>query len=382
MGGLWVRLVDPPWIGQRHAVFVPVIDSHVDLDPVPDFVERILRRIFYDPHPSTGVDRALQRYVSQVSYGKASLAATVTDVVVSNTPDTMGAARKSIPEDNPYDVVVAVLSSGGPDRDAWAWWDNTPISGIGDFCRVNLDEGLGTWAMEITHSLTSFGDLYNFNPHLGPFDNMACNCGTHPSVHTLVHLQWLAQSAVAVKADHGEDVYTLHPVGLSQPAPPGHVMAVRTPARSGSTYYMVEARIRSDPYESPSYASSGIPTEGVIVYEVADKLEVYLRTPSALKVGESFSPEAGLDIAVIRERYGDFRVTVDRHLEANERLVPHVRFDPVGVADTHVRSVDLVPQFTGPTGAGTFVFTQSPVAGTIVDVGAVVRMTTRRGPTP
>jgi len=85
---------------------------------------------------------------------------------------------------------------------------------------------------------------------------------------------------------------------------------------------------------------------------------------------------------VTRQRYGDFRITVDRHLEQNERMVPLVRYMPVAVADQHVRAVDLVPQFTGPTGSGTFVFSQSPLGGTIVTQGSTVRMTMRSGRTP
>ena len=156
--------MDPPWLGQRHAVFVPVLNSQIDVNPAPSFVERVLQRVFYDPDPVTQVDRSLQRYIAEVSYGRASLAATVTDVVVAGSPDTMGAARNSIPANNTYDVVVAVLPSGGPDRGGWAWIDNPPVSGIGDFCRVNLEEGLGVWAMEIMHCLTGFMDLYNFDP--------------------------------------------------------------------------------------------------------------------------------------------------------------------------------------------------------------------------
>jgi len=359
-----------------------VLDSHVDIKPVPKFFERVLERVFYDPDPVTHVDRSLQRYISQISYGRASLAATVTEPVTADSPDTMGAARRSIPDDNPYDVVVAVLPSGGPDRGGFAWIDNPPISGIGDFCRVNLDVNLGVWAMEVMHCLTGFLDLYNHQPHPGRFDNMACSCGTHPSVHTLVYLQWLAQSAVTLKADHGLDTYYLHPVGLSQPPPPGHAMAIKIPARSGSTYFLVEARIQSDPYERPSYASDGVPSEGVVVYEVAGQYEVYLRSDSALALNSTFSPEPGLDIAVTRQRYGDFRVTVNRHLTANERMVPIVRFNSVQTADLQVRAADLVPQFSGPSGAASFVFSQAPQGGTIVDVGSTVRMTTRIGLPP
>jgi hypothetical protein len=374
--------MDPPWLGQRHAVFVPVRDSRVDPDPVPDFVQRTLERVFYDPDPTTGVDRSLQRYVSLVSYGKASLLGTVTEVVTANSPDTMGAARRSIPANNPYDVVVAVLPSGGADRGGWAWVDYPPISGIGDFCRVNLGEDLGTWAMEIMHCLTGFMDLYNFEPHPDRFDNMACACGTHPSTHTLVHLQWLPASSVTRKDDRGQDIYYLHPVGLSQPPPPGHTMAVRIPGRNQPNYFLVEARIRCDDYERPSYASEGIPSEGVVVYEVAGQYEVYLRTSTALGVGASFSPERGLDISVTRERYGNFRITANRHLEQDERMVPFVRFVPVGVADHQVRAADLVPMFAGPTGADTYVFGQSPQAGSIAAEGSTVRMTTRSGRIP
>jgi hypothetical protein len=317
-----------------------------------------------------------------VSYGRASLTATVTDVVVSNTPDTMGAARRSIPTKNDYDVVVAVLPSGGPDRGGWAWIDNEPISGIGDFCRVNLMESLGVWSMEVMHCLTGFMDLYNATPHPGRFDNMACSCGTHPSVHTLVHLQWLSQSSVVTKADHGQDTYRIRPVGLTQPPPPGHCMAIKIPARSGTTYFMVEARVRSDPYERRSYASSGLPSEGIVIYEVAGKHEVYLRTAQALGASVTFSPEPGLDITVVEQRPEAFEVLVNRHLAANERMVPHVRFDPVSIADRQIRGEGLVPHFKGPTGRNTYVFSQAPLGGTIVQAGSTVNMVTRKGLTP
>jgi hypothetical protein len=159
-------------------------------------------------------------------------------------------------------------------------------------------------------------------------------------------------------------------------------MAVRIPARSGSTYFLVEARIRSDPYEGPSYASSGIPSEGVVVYEVAGKHEVYLRSLVALELNDTLSPEPGLEITVTDRRPGDIQVTVNRHLGANERMVPAVRFSPVTVADHAVRAAQLMPQFNGSTGVNTFVFTQAPLAGTIVAVGSTVQMTTRKGPTP
>ena len=53
----------------------------------------------------------------------------------------------------------------------------------GFWSRFVMAEGVGTWAMELTHSIAGLLDLYtHLVPHdLGNFDNMACNCGTHPS---------------------------------------------------------------------------------------------------------------------------------------------------------------------------------------------------------
>lgn len=373
--------MEPPWLGQRSAIFVPVLDSRIDTSPPDDFVEQVFRRVFFDSGPSN-VDRSLQRYISTVSYGKASLAATVGGVVTSNTPDTMGAARRAVPAPNNFDVVVAVLLSGGMNRGGWAWIDNPPINGIGDFARVNLEEGLGTWAMEIMHCLTEFMDLYNFRPHLDRFDNMACACGTHPSVYTKTSLNWLPATSIALKTGPGVDSYDLHAVGSPQPTPPGRRMAVRIPARGGASYFMVEARNRSDQYERRSYASKGIESEGVIVYEVVDKYEVYLRTATALKVGESFT-SSGFDVRVVRQQPGGFQIAVNIQLGANERFVPHVQFDPKNLAQQRVLAADLVPKFIEPHGGrGTFVFSQKPLGGRILNVGDSVEMRLRRGQVP
>jgi hypothetical protein len=48
----------------------------------------------------------------------------------------------------------------------------------------------------------------------------------------------------------------------------------------------------------------------VVVYELADKYEVYLRTDQALVVNSTFSPEPGLEIAVTQQWFGGFEVTV------------------------------------------------------------------------
>jgi hypothetical protein len=99
-------------------------------------------------------------------------------------------------------------------------------------------------------------------------------------------------------------------------------------------------------------------------------------------MNDIFSPEPGLDITVTRARQRYFRVSVNRHLATNERMVPPVRFTPTNLASQRIQAAGLVPQFTGPTGLNAFVFTQTPTGGTIVAVGSTVRMTTRKGPTP
>ena len=105
-------------------------------------------------------------------------------------------------------------------------------------------------------------------------------------------------------------------------------MAVRIPGRDGGNQYMVEARLRSDQYDRPSFASAGVPSEGVIVYEVAGKTEVYLRTPNALGVGDTFtaSGDDRLEVSVTGQLVNGFTVAVTIPLAADERTVPLVRF--------------------------------------------------------
>lgn len=67
----------------------------------------------------------------------------------------------------------------------------------------------------------------------------------------------------------------------------------------------------------------------------------------------------------------------------DDRIVPYVRFTPQAVAASDVRNADLAPHFTGPTGPGVaWVFTQSPVGGTVVSVGSTVDMVLKTGPIP
>ena len=65
---------------------------------------------------------------------------------------------------------AAIVMLGGPGAGSTA----------GYWTRFVMQEPVGVWAMEFMHSLTGFGDLYPFGGNMGAFDEMACNCGTHP----------------------------------------------------------------------------------------------------------------------------------------------------------------------------------------------------------
>ena len=126
------------------------------------------------------------------------------------------------------------------------------------------------------------------------------------------------------------------------------------------------------------------PSEGVIVYEVVGKHEVYLVTETALAVGQTFSTDVGgFDVKVLDSSVGGFRISVDTHLGPDDRTVPFVKFMESDFAAGRVQPADLVAAFTGDTEAReSWVFTQSPAAGSIVRAGDTVTMQLRKGPVP
>jgi hypothetical protein len=302
-----------PWLGTRRVAFIPAINKQVDTTPPADFVTQVERRVFYDPDPQTGVDRSLRNYIHTISYGKAGLEGRVFPMATSPDADTVGAGLRSLPANDGYTLAVVVVPSGGRDRNGFAWIHAEPVNGVPNFARVNLMESLGTWGMELLHIATEFGDLYNVDPDMARYDNMACACGPHPSAHTKLEMQWLSQTAVRTNIGGLRSSYNLHAIGLLQPPPPGRVAAIRIPSRVSGNHFMVEARLGVDAYERSSAASSGIPRDGVIVYEVASKLKVYLRTPSGLAVGEKYEAPKGESFTVrVRSAIpGGFSVTVE-----------------------------------------------------------------------
>ncbi len=356
-----------PWIGGRRIGFVPVSNSAVDTSLPNDFEELALQRAFFDPDPASGVDRSLQAYIRTVSSGRAHIDGGMLPPVVSDGDDTMGAAIFSLPANHNLDCVVAVLPhASGPHRGGFAWWDSPEQNGITDFARVALftnstfsvSQNLGVWAMEVLHAVTHFGDLYNVSPQPGRFDVMACACATHPSSHTKAWMGWLHHFALQTHPIGSTRSYTLHAASLPQP-PPGRLTVVKVNSQVSPGHFLIEARLRTDIYESTGLQSvgAGIPAEGVVVYEDRGVTEVYLLA-SGMGLGDVFEePDEKLTVRVTGEVDSGFRVSVtsgepDRCSQL-EKQIAVLRADIDLETDIHIRKqlisalLEAISEFRG-----------------------------------
>jgi hypothetical protein len=303
------------WIGRKKLALVPL--SRTNANPPdqipPNWEDQIMRRVVFDPATGSGADQSLRAYIHAASSGRADLDAVVTPRQTANqqvVPVNFLAGQLGGQLQAQGFNAAAIVMLGGPGAGS---------SELGGFwARFVMAEGVGTWAMEFMHVLTGFADLYTFNGDLGNFDEMACNCGTHPSAYTKVAIGWLDASAIAVPSSQTAD-YKLHSVGLVQPPPSGRVAAVRI--GSQVPYLMVEARQRVDQFDA------SIPSEGVIVYRVqtSDPLgnaqngmaPIKLLTAIALKQGETFTSASGDTVKVTGTFAGGFAVRIT--LSANPR---------------------------------------------------------------
>lgn len=309
------------WIGSRRIAFIPVWNRNIDVPPPSDWISQIRARVFYDPDPTTGIDRSLQQYVRAASSGIAYIEGEIFPVVEAENDDTVGAGLASLPASHNYNHAVIILPhSAGQHRGGFAWFDGPATNGISNFARVamfsdpNLTnrKTLGVWMMEVLHITTSFGDLYFTSPMLGSFDVMACSCGAHPSAHTKSQIGWLHSNAIRTHTFGTRRTYSLHAISLAQPAPLWRSSAVRIESRQTTGHFIIEARLRNDVYESNSAISSGIPGEGVIIYEVQGITELYLRTLRPLNVGDVFEDsDEKLKVTVHAAEPGGFSVNVD-----------------------------------------------------------------------
>jgi hypothetical protein len=310
------------WTGSRRIAVIPVWNSQVDAQPAEDWSTQVRARLLYDPDPATGIDGSLQRYIQTVSSGLAYMRATIFPTVQANSSDTVGTGLMSLPPSHGFEYAMVVIPhSFGPNRGGFAWMNQSPpTNGFSNFCRVPMftDTGLtmipriGVWAMELLHTVTAFGDLYNVSPAMGNFDNMACSCGTHPSTHTKSLMGWIPESRAIRRHELNQTTrYSLHAVSRMQPPPPWRATAVWVPSNTSPFHFMIEARLGTDDYDGQSPVSSGVPSEGVVVYEVQDTTAVYLRTPTALKPGEQWEdPDEDLTVDVLGDQSDGFRIEV------------------------------------------------------------------------
>jgi hypothetical protein len=311
------------WVGRKKIAFIPVYRPNaIPPDIIPsDWENQIFQRVLFNPDPTIKADRSLRAYIHAASSGLADLDVVVMPMEVVTLPNAVVLPDALEPKlgpalrDQGFDAAALVMLGGAG--------SGTSQRG-GFWARFVMLENLGTWAMELMHVLTNFFDLYTLNGYddypfgdIGAFDEMSCNCGTHPSAYTKAAINWLDKSAIANHTGRAA-AYALHAVGLVQPPPSGRSTAVRI--GSEVPYLMVEARLMVDQFESKSQLEPGIPSQGVIVYRVQtsdpsgvpqnNKIPVSLLTPTALQVGQTFTPDSKVSISVTGTIAGGFMVAV------------------------------------------------------------------------
>jgi hypothetical protein len=294
-----------PWIGSANILFIPlIIEGRPEYDPPPaDFLEIIQRRVFFDPDPDTGEDGSITAYISTVSHGLASINATVSEPVTITEPSGSPTllAINAHPDAHLYEYLAVVYPPGPTGGQAQPGRINFFPPRTPNFTkarsRFRFDESLGTWAHEIMHNVVDMTDLYNNFDHPGRFDPMASSDGAHPTAYTKLQAGWYRSFAL----HRGRaSTYTLHAVGLSS-KPQERVRAVKVQADGSDRYLIIEARLKSDQFESGFFRSSGIPSEGVVIYEFAPRDDPWphpdtcgpwspleLRTDTALSAGQRF----------------------------------------------------------------------------------------------
>ena len=297
------------WIGRKKIAFVPVYRPNArPPDVIPaDWNSDILRRVLYDPDKTTGADKSLRTYIHAVSYGRADLDAVVMPMETVDQQDVPpnileGKLGSQLRDQGCSAAAIVMLGgTGAGTGEASGFW-----------ARFVMAEGVGVWAMELTHVLTGYWDLYIYLevPDWW-FDNMACACGTHPCAFTKAVIGWLDESAIA-QHPGGAVSYNLHSVGLVQPPPSGRSTAVRI--GSDVPYFMVEARQMVDQFDAI------IPNNGVIVYEVLSPDEspdpkvtqpnIQLRTRTPLTPGMIYTPNSAVTVSVEAAIPGGFSVLV------------------------------------------------------------------------
>lgn len=297
------------WIGPAQYLFIPLIVRNVDgyLSPPPNFQEFVERRVFYDPEPTTNRDLSISSYFVDVSYGRASLNARVSEPVLIDSEPADGnmtlAAIYAQSNSHLYEYLAVVYPANsrgageGMGGQVQTQYNppRTPNRTKGR-AQFKFGDADGIWAMEIMHSVTGIGDYYFGVNNPGGYDEMAATHAEHPSAYTKLLAGWLDSESVPFHSG-GTKTYALHAIALPHPAPAGRVAAVRVQAPGSNRYLIIEARLRSDRWdrgfsksdgvsEYLSTTQPGIPAEGVVIYEFSPKSDPW---PRYYNVG-AFSP--------------------------------------------------------------------------------------------
>ena len=216
--------------------------------------------------------------------------------------------------------MIVVFPPGIPNIRSWAFW-----GGIQATSYMFLDNPLGTWAMELLHMVTEFGDLYGpptdrpLSP--GNLDEMDTAGAMHPSTFTKLRMGWLDPGSVqVVDPQQGPSSYILHPLALLQPAPDGRVTALKISFSDRATHYLlVEVREWLDEYDrnTPGLAE-GIPIEGLAIYDVDETVwpPLWLKA-QGLKEGAAYEDDD--------QR---FKIEVDGHIAGGGYQVSVVSPEP------------------------------------------------------
>jgi PASTA domain len=374
------------WIGKKRVAFVPVDRGDLNEQPLPpNWRDLIEQRIYYWPDQLRGVDVSLRNYLYTTSQGRADIEGVVQEIYPLHQQDVpvdfLASELEQKLRNDHCDAAVLVMLGGFSTGSA-----DVP----GFWARVAMVEGVGVWAMEITHAIAGYADLYTNDRtnDLNSFDNMDCSCGTHPTAYTKMQLGWLDPSAIVVDSATSAD-FQLHTLGLIQPPPSGRCTAIRI--ETGGNPLFVEARQRVDQYDGGNWWNKdshnlpvGISSEGVIVYELAgvenqnappgqtDPL-IRLLTLTALLPGGVFRSQSGVTVRVTAALPGGFAVTIENP-SAPVVVVPDVFQLPFLAAVNAIRAAGLVPSPITGTNNLT-VKTQHPLAGTLVARGSTVSMT-------
>jgi hypothetical protein len=250
------------WIGSKEVAFLLAQAPELPAPPA-NWEESARQRIFFDP--TNGAD--LRSYLRTVSYGKARLVGDVYGPfqVTAKRPDGswhIGGAMEQ--------AVSAATANGA-------------LGGVAYFCVVFTDQ----------------------------------------SAYTKLNFGWLDPATVATVApSSGTSTFTVHALSspLASAPTPGRVHAVKLPTPSATQYYLIEARLRTDRYESAtSGVSSGLPAEGVVVNWIDESAWPPVHRRATLTTpGASFSDQAhGTMITTTGPVLDGFAVTVDRSAPAD-----------------------------------------------------------------